>query len=467
MWEGFQGNEPRTACTWYKLASTTRSQAFNLFEFGSGGCFRRFAHGSWVSWYGSGALTHTWCHHPYTPNDIELDLEWHHACVTWDGSTMTAYYDGELTSGPYSYRHATLNTGKDFNYWGAYDCRFSFRGEQKDLVLIKGKACQAHEIQDIMSWTGNGAVVKGDPHLNLPHGGRADFRGEDRALYNFLSAKGLSLNVMTQFADFDLHEATDPKHKHVHGSFMTQAHVVARTSAGRIVRVSYWADVIGPSNRGFVNGTVDSEPVFKLGAHKEKLVDDVKISLDYSSLTVTNPEFEIVVKPINLLDDVKFGELPIGRMSGEQNVTGLHHRLDVQMRPRVPEEQLTVWPHGIIGQAWDGDGLAIDGETDRFPARGEFTTYAMAKGAIEGVASDYRMASPFATDFKFSRFYATKAAPRDVAKLVANGTLKAPKAVKLAASFAAGATEYNEQTVEQAEGGDAASSIMADLRDAP
>jgi hypothetical protein len=36
----------------------------------------------------------------------------------------------------------------------------------------------------------------------------------------------------------------------------------------------------------------------------------------------------------------------------------------------------------------------------------EFTTSAMAEGAIEGVAEAYRVADKYATAFKFSRFEA-------------------------------------------------------------
>ena len=164
-WANFNGNEPRTACTWYKLASTTRDQRFNLFEFGSPGSRRRFAHGSWATgtW-----VTHTWGDYPYgeTDDDIQLDLEWHHACVTWDGSTMTAYHDGE-PSGPFSYQHQTLQTGNAFSYWGAEDCRYPFTGKQRALVLIKGKACQVNEIQDIMSFTAS-SIPYGVQHNIAP-----------------------------------------------------------------------------------------------------------------------------------------------------------------------------------------------------------------------------------------------------------------------------------------------------------
>jgi len=39
------------------------------------------------------------------------------------------------------------------------------------------------------------AKVFRDPIVNFAYGGRADFRGRHNALYNFLSAPGLSVNV--------------------------------------------------------------------------------------------------------------------------------------------------------------------------------------------------------------------------------------------------------------------------------
>merc|ERR1711988_924442 len=124
---------------------------------------------------------------------------------------------------------------------------------------------------------------------------------------------------------------------------------------------------------------VDSDPAFSLGPKMVKSVDDLLLKMDYSSLRVLAGEFEIVITPniFNL----------------EKNVVGLHHRLDVQIKPRVAESQLAVPPHGIIGQGWDRDGKAIDGEQDAFPKSGEFTTYSMAKGALEGMPNDYKLTS--------------------------------------------------------------------------
>eukprot|EP00966_Prymnesium_polylepis_P125259 2896611-Prymnesium_polylepis.1 len=40
--------------------------------------------------------------------------------------------------------------------------------------------------------------ASGDPHLLFAHGGKADFRGADGAIFAFLSSPSLALNVMTQ-----------------------------------------------------------------------------------------------------------------------------------------------------------------------------------------------------------------------------------------------------------------------------
>ena len=139
------------------------------------------------------------------------------------------------------------------------------------------------------------AQASGDPHLVLAHGGKADFRGTDKGIYNFLSAKNVSLNVMTEFADFYLHDTDHPRHKLVHGSFLTQAHIVALTGGGHTVRASFWASKIGPLNIGWMNATIDSQQAFALGPHTTKVVDDVSLHMDYSSLHVTTGEWELAV----------------------------------------------------------------------------------------------------------------------------------------------------------------------------
>jgi len=90
--------------------------------------------------------------------------------------------------------------------------------------------------------------------------------------------------------------------------------------------------------------------------------------------------------------------------------------LDVQVNAVYDADKDVVAPHGLIGQSWDGDSVALDGALDDYTGK-EVTTKAMAEGAIEGVAADYEMEGPFATAFKYSRYDATAAKPRDVSKL--------------------------------------------------
>jgi len=95
--------------------------------------------------------------------------------------------------------------------------------------------------------------------------------------------------------------------------------------------------------------------------------------------------------------------------------------LNVAMSPKYDIDHDVVAPHGLIGQSYDGDNIAVDGNTDDYSAR-EVTTQAMAEGAIEGKAVDYQMPGPFDTDYKYTRFDATSAKPRDVSQLTGKKT---------------------------------------------
>lgn len=90
--------------------------------------------------------------------------------------------------------------------------------------------------------------------------------------------------------------------------------------------------------------------------------------------------------------------------------------LNFQLNPLYDADHDAVAPHGLIGQSWDGDGVAIDGAQDDYTGK-EVVTKAMAEGAIEGSAADYEMDDKFSTQFKYSRFDAISARPRDVSKL--------------------------------------------------
>jgi hypothetical protein len=88
-------------------------------------------------------------------------------------------------------------------------------------------------------------------------------------------------------------------------------------------------------------------------------------------------------------------------------------RLDLRLRPldgatgfesAHSAASTTCFPHGIIGQSWDGDSIAVDGATDDYRARTFVRTKAMAEGAIEGTGADYALRDRFETAFRYSRF---------------------------------------------------------------
>ena len=93
------------------------------------------------------------------------------------------------------------------------------------------------------------------------------------------------------------------------------------------------------------------------------------------------------------------------------------HRLDISFVPKM-NKLGKVAPHGLIGQSFDFDGIAVDGARDNYDDK-EVTTKAMGEGAIEGTAKDYEIAGddPYSSDFKFTRWNMVEAAPRNIAKL--------------------------------------------------
>ena len=135
---------------------------------------------------------------------------------------------------------------------------------------------------------------------------------------------------------------------------------------------------------------------FHLGPHTRRECDDVVASVEYSSLAVKHPEWAFVVTAQPVYDRVARPAPPPGRQG---DATG---------------DETVLKPHGILGQSFDGDERPRMGALDVYPDKsvaGEFTTKAMAEGAIEGAASDYALATPRATAFNYSRFATSRALP--------------------------------------------------------
>jgi hypothetical protein len=242
-----------------------------------------------------------------------------------------------------------------------------------------------------------------DPHLHFAHGGRADFKGEHNTWYNMLSAKNTSVNVHFQ------HDVFHNLHKLVHGSKMAKLAMTLRTSTtGQIVTVSFNASATG-TTQAVINTPAGEERLsHKSGTFELENIQMIMREKKLGSLgshgmalTVTDGRWE-----------VQAWSKPFPNAAANPGKA----LLNVEINAKYDADHDVVAPHGIIGQSYDGDGLAVDGAVDDYSVT-EVTTKAMAEGAIEGEASDYKMAGPFATEYRYSRFDATEAKPRDASVL--------------------------------------------------
>merc|ERR1719247_3489659 len=146
--------------------------------------------------------------------------------------------------------------------------------------------------------------------------------------------------------------------------------------------------------------------------HRSKTIDNVVFSMERKqvagmkavALTIDTGKWEVTA-----------ASLPFPNPSAHRKKALLNLKID-PATGYDPDKDV-VAPHGIIGQSYDGDGEGIDGAVDDYGHGEEVTTKAMAEGAIEGEQTDYKMAGPYMTDFKFSRFAMSAAQPRDTTKL--------------------------------------------------
>jgi len=214
------------------------------------------------------------------------------------------------------------------------------------------------------------------------------------------------MNVRTTEATFLLPtakwDANQRTHSHipVHGTFVTEAHIVMRTAQNRYFNVTVdaltdneaypgvwlgWSGVTASCSMRKTRDPLWTKPV---RIHESRNCDEITIKTDYTSTTMLTREFNITVIKLAVYD----------------HISGPTRRLDMEISLRVPEAALMAQPHGIIGQGWDGTGKPRKGKTDTYPKEGSITTSAMAEGAIEGVPTDYQISSPYETRYKYSRF---------------------------------------------------------------
>ena len=135
--------------------------------------------------------------------------------------------------------------------------------------------------------------VAGDPHVHFAHGGQADLRGRDGAIYSFFSAPGVALNVKTEDATF-----TPPwwPNTTIDGSYITEAHVIARVGGAKRkwANVSFIASRLTEYNTGldFITGSCGGHAFFFGLGTTLRRCEELSIKPHYSSAT-----FEALTTP--------------------------------------------------------------------------------------------------------------------------------------------------------------------------
>jgi len=244
-----------------------------------------------------------------------------------------------------------------------------------------------------------------------------------------LSHTNISVNGAWEMASFLL-----PLHwggMKVRGSFVTDAYIVVKTaSSGRTIRVEY-----SPNQppTPLVHGLPGGSAATRLHAGEPAVaVEDVRISLEARKGGQGGGAEVLQVSTAGWKLEASARLIWRSTVPGKKQIDLSLAPLRDPLGPQPPTGKM-VAPHGLIGQSYDGDGIAVDGKQDKYKdlwkAQGgghEIVTQAQAEGAIEGEGDDYKMADFFGTDFKYSRFAVAEAPVRDVSKLTGVHRLARP-----------------------------------------
>ena len=214
--------------------------------------------------------------------------------------------------------------------------------------------------------------IAGASHLCLNGGGVADFRGHDSTYFNLLCDCDTTLNVRTDLASFRFKDAL------VHGSFMTEMHFVYHDPSNVVMTVSINSSDHAPfsgvchEQRGEDEGR---KPLHGLHAR----CGGASVTTRGILVSILTPSWNVVVV-----------RQPVASKIGH----GLTTRLYAIRRNHTTT-------HGLIGYSHRA-GELLHGAIDVYPHEGEFTTMAMAEGAIEGHASDYIVDGPHSRQFRYA-----------------------------------------------------------------
>ena len=216
-----------------------------------------------------------------------------------------------------------------------------------------------------LSANAQGATSYGDPHLNFAEGGQADFRGRNDTWYALFSAPGLQFAAKTIDTDFLLPRGGERKRPLlVHGSFFVEG-AWTIFAKGRLLGVSVDARNVGftvfDGNKGDRRGL--REGLDGLAGLRRR----------------GRPQAEHALRQRGRVADQRHAEAARLDCRRVQVAAGFGRR------PAPSRGRKFRFPHGLLGQSFDFDGAARDGKMDTYDTNtNEYTTLAMAEGAIEG-----------------------------------------------------------------------------------
>ena len=194
--------------------------------------------------------------------------------------------------------------------------------------------------------------LTGDPHLHFAHGGEADFRGEDGGIYAMLHHSGLAVNALFEACAFFLSDLV----LKVRGTFVTDVFIKAVTEVtGRAIRIEFTPNMPPtPIVHGLEGGTRRVLP-----GQPPLVVEDLSIAV-----TRTDYSEALHVRTAGWAIDATARLIQRSATSGKQQVDLTFAPLRDPLAPN-PKTGKVVAPHGLVGQSFDGDGIAIDGKKDR------------------------------------------------------------------------------------------------------
>jgi hypothetical protein len=234
-------------------------------------------------------------------------------------------------------------------------------------------------------------------------------------------AANISLNGKFTFAHFLL-PPEDPRsitiHAGVNGSHLTATYATIKAAVG-VVHVEF-----GPARPHKARVQVVAAPRSHASpSHDRSPAFDYWLGTDDGPVTLAGGvKIEVrAAAPVAVVVANTHWEYTLTPGTYRTAADGAPHtRVDVSIAALTDPLTARVAPHGLIGQGFDG--LHIDGKVDSYqPDKdGLFTTSAQGERAIEGNVDGYLVQpqeDPFSTNFKFARFGAQSAPPRDTSKL--------------------------------------------------